>query len=224
MSRSGLPGPPRVSPPAVRLVRWSVDWIERFADVRARILAECGDAVVEVFHIGSTAIPGMDCKPVLDVMPTVHSLEDGKRCIEAMAGLGFDYYGPHGMPSRHYFKRTGKAPCNAHVFAWNDPEVGRHIRFRDYLRRHVDARISYERLKTRLAVEFAHDLGATRTEGLIREIDLRAAKEYGTDDRMRPRRDRRPRNVRWAVSKLQRVEKRAPLHSLWSPDRRDGVK
>ncbi len=185
MSRSRFTGPTAKSrTPEVRLVRWSVDWIERFADVRARILAECGDAVVEVFHIGSTAIPGMDCKPVLDVMPTVHSLEDGKRCIEAMAGLGFDYYGPHGMPSRHYFKRTGKAPCNAHVFAWNDPEVGRHIRFRDYLRRHVDARISYERLKTRLAVEFAHDLGAY-TDGkdsFIREIDLRAAKEYGTDD------------------------------------------
>ena len=183
--------PPQSSGPAahsrspdVRLVRWSADWIERFATIRARILAECGDAVIEVFHIGSTAIPGMLCKPILDVIPIVHSWADGKRCIEPMAGLGFEYRGPYGMRTRHYFKRIDKAPCNAHVFAWNDPEVGRHIRFRDYLRRHADARTSYEQLKSRLATDFSYDVDSYTAgkSSFIRDIDLRAAKEFGTDD------------------------------------------
>src|SRR5688500_8077221 len=73
-------------------------WPERFAEAREAILEACAGVVLEVEHIGSTAVPGLEAKPYLDLMPGLARFEDGERILEPMARLGYHYRGENGIP------------------------------------------------------------------------------------------------------------------------------
>jgi GrpB-like predicted nucleotidyltransferase (UPF0157 family) len=120
-------------------------------------MAACRGRVLEVFHIGSTAIPGIAAKPIVDVMPILRSPEAGRECIELMAEHGYEYRGENGIAGRFYFKKKDAIAQNVHMFCRGDPNIDRHIRFRDYLVGHPEEIIRYEELKRRLAAEFPTD-------------------------------------------------------------------
>ena len=83
--------------------------------------------------------------------------EDGTACVDAMRQLGYEYRGESGIPGRHFFRKGTPRTHHVHVFAADHPEVGRHLRFRDYLCVHSDEARAYEAMKRVLAVRFGSD-------------------------------------------------------------------
>jgi GrpB-like predicted nucleotidyltransferase (UPF0157 family) len=120
----------------------------------ARITEACGDAILEVHHIGSTAVPGMLAKPIIDLMPGLRSFEAGAAIVEPMAALGFEARGEFGIPRRHYFHRE-----DVHVYAYAVGEGQWHdqLTFRDHLRGHPAAREEYAALKRDLQQRYRFD-------------------------------------------------------------------
>ncbi len=95
-----------------------------------------GDALLEVHHIGSTAVPGLAARPVIDLLPEFAlPMDDHRAAVEAM---GYDWLGEYGLAGRRYCRRddpeSGRRQVQAHCYALHDPAVRRHLAFRDALR------------------------------------------------------------------------------------------
>ena len=129
-------------------------WQALGAEWAARVLEAGGDAVIEVHHIGSTSIPGMLAKPIIDLMLGLRSFETGLEIVEAMSALGFEALGEFGIPRRHYFHRDD---VHVHALAIGEGEWHDQFVFRDYLREHEDARDAYGALKRDLQQRFRFD-------------------------------------------------------------------
>ena len=110
-------------------------------------------------HIGSTAVPGLAAKPVLDIVPVASSPVECSEAMPVMAKLGYRYRGENGIDGRFYFDKIvdGRTVVHAHMFPVDHPDVRRHLVFRDYLRSHSDVACDYEDLKRRLASKYRDD-------------------------------------------------------------------
>jgi GrpB-like predicted nucleotidyltransferase (UPF0157 family) len=139
------------------LVPHDPDWARGFEGARAAIMEACSGYVLEVHHVGSTAIPGIAAKPVIDITGMLHRHEDGFACVPAMAALGYEFRGEAGVSGRHYFSKGEPGRHHVHLYQLDHPEVGRHIRFRDYLRQNPKEASAYEVLKRELAARFGGD-------------------------------------------------------------------
>ena len=139
------------------LAPYDPDWPSQFAAARAEMMAACAGLMLDVHHVGSTAIAGLAAKPVIDMMPVLRRHEDCLACIAPMRALGYAYRGEQGIAGRHYFVRGDPRTHNVHVFVFDHPEIERHLLFRDYLRAHPEKRKAYLLLKLALAKEFADD-------------------------------------------------------------------
>lgn len=142
-----------LKPVSVRLVPHDPQWAEQ-ARAEARALAAAlGRNLLTVHHVGSTAIPGIVAKPVLDLMPVVASLAALDLQREAMETLGYQWRGESGLPGRRYCTRsdpaTGRRLIQAHAYEDGSFEIARHLAFRDYLREHLDIAAAYEFEKLR---------------------------------------------------------------------------
>ncbi|MFN0146118.1 MAG: GrpB family protein [Dehalococcoidia bacterium] len=149
----------------VVLVPYDPAWPARFEVAAAAIREACAGEVTVVEHIGSTAIPGLLAKPVLDIMPGLGSYEDGFAIVAPMESLGYEYRGEFGIPRRHYFTKPVADDRhawkhNVHCYVVGDPEWLRHLAFRDALRRDGAVRAAYQSLKLELAARFPDDVEA----------------------------------------------------------------
>jgi GrpB-like predicted nucleotidyltransferase (UPF0157 family) len=140
----------------VVLLEYDSAWSARFEEIRAHIERACGDLIVCVEHVGSTAIPGMAAKPIIDLQPGLRRFEDGFGCVEPMIALGYESRGEWGIPGRHYFARDEPDGLRVHVHMlvldserWHEMPL-----FRDYLCAHPDGAGAYEALKRELAERF----------------------------------------------------------------------
>lgn len=128
-------------------------WAEQAEREAARLLQAFGPALKTVHHIGSTAIPGIAAKPVLDLMPVAGELSelDGRRA--AIEALGYEWWGEYGLPGRRYLTlsdpATGRRLVQVHAYADGSPEITRHLAFRDYLRAHPMIAAAYDAEKAR---------------------------------------------------------------------------
>jgi GrpB-like predicted nucleotidyltransferase (UPF0157 family) len=114
--------------------------------------------VVDVEHIGSTAVPGLGAKPVIDIMPGVRTPEDTNRCIAGLRRLGYEYVPEDTIPDRLFFRKGyPERKLHVHVVQVGGDFWVRHIAFRDYLRAHGDAANNYASLKRKLAAQYPHD-------------------------------------------------------------------
>ena len=137
----------------------------RFEAERARIFAASGrDAFVDIEHVGSTSVPGLAAKPIIDMMPGLRSLDDAPPVIATLETLGFEYVpafeletasGP-GMPDRRYFRRDidGERVFHVHMVEAGGEFWTAHLLFRDYLRAFPAVAEEYGKLKRKLAFEF----------------------------------------------------------------------
>ena len=146
----------------VVLVSYDPRWPAIFEAVASELREACGDALLSVEHIGSTAIPGCEAKPVIDVMPGLASFEAGLRCVAPLEALGYEYRGEYGIARRHYFARPPRSGrdelrLHVHMYAPGEGQWAAQLAFRDYLRSHVEAREQYVALKRVLAERFPHD-------------------------------------------------------------------
>ncbi|MEX2214573.1 MAG: GrpB family protein [Phycisphaeraceae bacterium] len=169
----------------VRLAEYSPDWPRTFERERERILAACGDHLHAIEHVGSTSVPGLIAKPVLDIMPALRTPQAGEAIIEPMTALGYEYRGAFGLPGRFFFVLRSGDDNVVHCHAWprEHPQVRRHVAFRDYLRAHPEAAAEYAALKRKLAGQHETDREAytDAKDEFIQRIDALALKRGVTE-------------------------------------------
>lgn len=143
----------------IQVVPYDSRWPERFAREADRLRAIFGAQVVAIHHIGSTAIPNVSAKPIIDVLVEVVSIEAIDAFNQEMIERGYLPKGEFGIPGRRFFiKGTEERRFHhVHVFQAGDPEMERHLAFRDYMIAHPDEAEAYTVLKRELAREFPHD-------------------------------------------------------------------
>jgi len=143
----------------VRVVPYSSAWVGLFEQEAALLRGVFGDELVVIHHIGSTSVPGLQAKPIIDMLPLVRQIERVDGFNDAMRDLGYEAMGELGIPGRRYFRKGGDDRTHqAHVFQRDDPNVERHLAFRDYLRAHSAVAVEYGILKARLAQQFPQDI------------------------------------------------------------------
>ncbi len=166
----------------VEIVDYHRQWPDLFRREADCIQDACGDAVQTIEHIGSTSVPGLAAKPVLDIMPGLEELEDGDRMVEPMIALGYEYRGDYGIPGRHLFVRfeDNLSIVHAHAFVVDSDQWIRHLSFCRYLQRHADVAKEYERLKRDLAARHADDRDTYTDEktDFIKSIESKARAEF----------------------------------------------
>jgi GrpB-like predicted nucleotidyltransferase (UPF0157 family) len=137
----------------VTLVRHNPSWAGQARQEGERLKATIGDAVLAVHHIGSTAIPSICAKPILDLMPVVRGLADLDIKRQALEDLGYAWWGEYGLPGRRYCtlddSQTGNRVVQLHCFEQGSLEITRHLAFRDYLRSRPELAREYEAEKLR---------------------------------------------------------------------------
>lgn len=144
----------------VNIVEPDPRWPARFEASAAAIRAACGEHLVGLEHVGSTSVPGLAAKPIIDLMPVVARFEDGEACIAPIEALGYAYRGEYGIAGRHYFVRDGDGDRlreHVHLLVAGSAEAEKHLLFRDYLRAHPDRARAYETLKRALALRHGGD-------------------------------------------------------------------
>jgi GrpB-like predicted nucleotidyltransferase (UPF0157 family) len=143
----------------VIVVPYNPDWERFFAREAQLIRGVFGDELVEIHHIGSTAVRGLQAKPVIDMLPIVRQIERVDDFNEALVRLGYEPMGELGIPGRRYFRKGGDDRTHqAHVFQADDSNIERHLAYRDYLRAHPDVAAEYGILKADLARRFPEDI------------------------------------------------------------------
>jgi len=149
------------------IVAYDPSWPDEFARESARVLRAFGALAVAAEHIGSTAIPGLSAKPIVDIMIGVTSLADARPRTDAMAVLGYTYVPAFEaqIPERLFFQRGDPRTHHVHVVETQSAFWTRQIVFRDYLTKHPEVAHEYADLKRALALRFAEDRdGYTRAK------------------------------------------------------------
>jgi GrpB-like predicted nucleotidyltransferase (UPF0157 family) len=128
--------------------------------------AALASRALAVEHIGSTAVPGLAAKPIVDLDVVVGSAEDVPAAIERLRELGYVYQGDEGIPGREAFLwPPGATPHHLYVVVAGSEPLREHLAFRDHLREHPDVAHEYGSLKRRLAAEYRDDrLGYTEAK------------------------------------------------------------
>jgi GrpB-like predicted nucleotidyltransferase (UPF0157 family) len=146
----------------VEVVEYDPRWPAAFVAEARLVQNALGPMVVALHHIGSTSVPGLAAKPVIDMLLVVadHATLDAANAD--MAALGYEPRGEFGIPGRRYFSKGGDLRRTHHVHAYEPShhEVERHLAFRDYLRAHPEEAARYGNLKAELALSCKDDIEA----------------------------------------------------------------
>ena len=142
-------GQPALNDP-VEVVEHDPRWAAMFQRERERLSTALGALAVAIEHVGSTAVPGLAAKPVLDIMVGVEHTPLPEDALRALGTLGYQYRGDGGIPDKQYF-RTSPRTRHLHVVPFGGEDWVRTLAFRDYLRAHPAAVREYEQLKRELA-------------------------------------------------------------------------
>ncbi len=163
----------------VEVVPHDPEWRDAFEAETKHVAVALSENVVAIHHIGSTAIPDIYAKPILDLLVEVSDITEVDGQSSAMESLGYEVMGEYGIPGRRYFRKDnqqGIRTHHIHAFETGSAEVERHLAFRDYMIAHpVDAQ-RYSELKRKLAEEHPQNIDGYMDgkDGFIKEMDRRA--------------------------------------------------
>jgi GrpB-like predicted nucleotidyltransferase (UPF0157 family) len=164
----------------VRLAAYDPGWPARYADLERRIRAVLGDAVVLVEHVGSTSVPGLAAKPIIDVLLVVPDPVDEAAYVEPLRPEGFALRIREPEWHQHRMLKGGDEDVNLHVFRAGCPEIERMLRFRDRLRADATDRARYAAVKRELAARPWRDVQdyADAKTAVVEEILARSPKVH----------------------------------------------
>ena len=163
----------------VRVVPYDPAWSKKYADEARRVRSAIGPMINDIQHIGSTAIPGMAAKPIIDIAVAVADTAVVESLVPALAALGYQYRGLlFGIEGPHFFRKGDPREYFLHVFEGGSDLWAEPIAFRDYLITHADVAAEYRALKERLAAEHAGDRTAYTAEkkGFVEKVTQIAVK------------------------------------------------
>ncbi|HVF47358.1 MAG TPA: GrpB family protein [Pyrinomonadaceae bacterium] len=164
----------------VEVVPYDPAWRTAFK-AEARVVADAmGENLMAIHHIGSTSIPGIYAKPVIDILVEVSNINYVDNAGAAMELLGYEVMGEFGIEGRRYFRKdrsAGMRTHQIHTFQTGSPHIQRHLAFRDYLIAHPTDALAYSDLKRRLVRENGGDteLYMDGKDDFIRETDRKAS-------------------------------------------------
>jgi GrpB-like predicted nucleotidyltransferase (UPF0157 family) len=158
----------------VELVDHDPAWAQLYEQERERLSGVFDGRVVAIEHIGSTSVPDLCAKPIVDVLIGLEKLELTDEQIAEMEKLGYDYLGEHGLPGRLFFRKAPRTH-HVHVVQYGGEHWERQIVFRDTLRSNPEERRRYDEFKRRLAAEGHPREAYTELKTpFIREVEARA--------------------------------------------------
>ncbi|MDQ2686590.1 MAG: GrpB family protein [Armatimonadota bacterium] len=148
--------------PPIQIVEYDSRWLRDFAVLRDALTAALGAVAVAVEHVGSTSVPDLAAKPIIDIDVVIESREQLPDLIAILGTLGYAHEGARGIPGREAFGTEDRAspPHHLYVCAQDCAELARHLALRDYLRRHPGDARAYGELKRTLARRFLHNIDA----------------------------------------------------------------
>ena len=137
-----------------KIVDYRPEWLEQFQQEKRRIEAQLAGLDITVHHIGSTSVPNLAAKALIDILVEVSDLALLDQRNEAMAAIGYLAKGEFGIARRRYFQKGGDARSHhLHAFAYGDEHAHRHLAFRDYLIAHPDVAKQYAEVKRQAAAQ-----------------------------------------------------------------------
>lgn len=143
-----------------------------------RILIACRDLALRLEHVGSTAVPGLSAKPIIDILAGCPARAARAPYIAALRQLGYEHKGAFGIPGRNYFRRGTPRSHQIHLVSWTSALWNDQIQFRDILRDEPAVAQDYAALKRSLAVTFADDIRAySDNKGPFIKAVLRGARQ-----------------------------------------------
>jgi GrpB-like predicted nucleotidyltransferase (UPF0157 family) len=164
----------------IRVVEYDPNWPALYEEEKAPILRVLGSVVLDIQHIGSTAVPGAAAKPIIDIMVGVDDPVAGEKCIQPLETIGYEFRGEAGIPGRLFFGKGTPRTHHLHVVDQDGDFWKSHILFRDFLRAHPDEAERYCELKRQLAARFAADREAyTEAKAPLIESALAKARAAG---------------------------------------------
>ena len=143
----------------IHIVPYDASWPARFEEERKALAHAIGDYVIgTIEHIGSTAVPGLAAKPVIDIMVGVESLDASRPVLSMLDALEYCYF-PYRPDEEHWFCKPSPQfrTHHLHLVPFGGRSWIERVAFRDYLRTHADAAAGYESLKRQLADRYRFD-------------------------------------------------------------------
>lgn len=145
--------------------KYNGDWVDHFEIINKKLLNILSGLTVNIEHIGSTSVPGLAAKPIIDIDIMYNEYSDFEYIKNNLEPFGYYHNGNQGVAGREVFKRTGKTEdevldkINHHLYVcrYDCPELHRHILFRNYLRKYAIAKEFYQQLKYEIAKEVKND-------------------------------------------------------------------
>jgi GrpB-like predicted nucleotidyltransferase (UPF0157 family) len=136
-------------------------WKQDFISISNEIRDALGELALRIEHVGSTSVPGLSAKPVIDIDVVIRDDSMLEEVVSRLAKIGYQHEGNLGIAGREAFGYEGKEHLKEHhlyVCPEDSPELKRHIAFRDYLRSHPDAVQEYSRIKEEAASLYPYDI------------------------------------------------------------------
>ena len=130
-------------------------WQALYEAEKQRLLDAIGPQILDIQHFGSTSIPGIKAKPILDILVGLPDFDAGNALVAPMTALGYDYVGIEMVPNDHLFGLGEPRTHLVHAVVHGGYHWNRNLRFRDQLRAQPSLAAAYEALKIDLAVRFA---------------------------------------------------------------------
>ncbi|MEH2266856.1 MAG: GrpB family protein [Nostoc sp.] len=163
----------------VEVVPHDSTWRGKFEDESKDVALTLGENVVAIHHIGSTAIPHIYAKPIIDLLVEVENIAKVDDCSLGMEALGYEVMGEFGIPGRRFFRKdnkTGTRTHHIHIFTARTSSVERHLAFRDYMIVHPEDAQKYSELKRQLAKQYPNDIIGYMDgkDGFIKEMQRKA--------------------------------------------------
>jgi len=163
----------------VTVVPYDPQWPAAFERGAREVKAALGESLLAIHHIGSTSIPGIHAKPIIDMLAVASDLSPVDEYKKHMREIGYEAMGEFGIDGRRYFRRDNVAGVRTeqvHAFEAESPHVRRHLAFRDFLQAHAGLALEYSQLKQRLAAAHPFDIEAYMDgkEAFIRQTEAMA--------------------------------------------------
>jgi GrpB-like predicted nucleotidyltransferase (UPF0157 family) len=155
MSKERSQGVPGLESNVVRLVDHSSLWADLYQEEEKRITAAIGHLIIDLQHIGSTSIPGIKAKPILDMLAGVAQLKKAVLCKAPLEAIGYEYLALAGIANDYVFGKGLPRTHYLHVVEYAGSNWTNHLRFRDRLRSDPELAQTYEKLKEELSRKFS---------------------------------------------------------------------
>jgi GrpB-like predicted nucleotidyltransferase (UPF0157 family) len=164
--------------PAIRVVPYDPEWVGEFEREAAAIRSTLGDLVVRIEHVGSTAVPGLRAKAIIDIQVSLGDIRDRESFVRPLERLGYLFAPDPDSPEYHFFGKPRERPrrYHVHVCESGSEEERRHLAVRDFLRSHPDETARYADFKQDLAGRCHQDRLAyiEGKEPFMRDLEQRA--------------------------------------------------